>query len=77
MNLDHMKQTAIDNAKDGDRYAAICTDGDYEYARTRHEAWTVLANLVDAHNPENRHDFGLVRVDPSPDKPGGRTLSGP
>ena len=66
MALKQVKRSAVEHAKDIDRFAVICTDGDYEYARTMDEAHTILRDMTamrDHLAPGNRHEYGVVRVD--------------
>lgn len=66
MNLERMKQAAIANSKERDKWAVVCTDGDIEYAQTDDKAKTLLQGTVSATEfttGEMKHDYGLVRVD--------------
>lgn len=66
MNLERMKQAAIEHSKENDKWAIVCSDGDLEFFRTKEPALTAFADTVDRvefTSGEMRHDYGLVRVD--------------
>jgi len=65
MNLERMKQVVQENAKDHDKFAIVMTDGDYEYARTKDEALTVLEQSMSMRESLEpmRHDYGIVRIE--------------
>lgn len=66
MNLERMRQAAIEASKDNDKWAILCTDGDYQLARTDDEAIALLKDTVDATeylSGEAKHNYALVRVD--------------
>jgi hypothetical protein len=65
MNLERMKQAAIEHSKENDVFAVVATDGDFEFARTLDEALNILDEMADMRErlaPE-RHDYAIVRVD--------------
>lgn len=66
MNLERMKQAAIESSGGSDTWAVICTDGDIWYYETPTAALEKLREVVDRVeflSGEAKHDYGLVRVD--------------
>lgn len=64
MNLERMKQTAVEKSKEQDNFAVVATDGAIEFCRTMDEAMTVMDSFVDMRESmvAKRHDYAIVRL---------------
>lgn len=67
MNLERMKQAAIEKSEDGHKWAVICTDGDMKfYDEDTDDVIRHALGWIDGRERltgDHKLDYGLVRVD--------------
>lgn len=64
-HLQSVRQTAREHAKENDAFAVCCSDGDFEYTRTRDEARMLREEMVSMRqslHPETDYTYDIVDV---------------